>query len=164
YVTGRTESHDFPTTLGALDRERCGADAFVLKLSPGGRSLAYSTFLGGSGADEGTGIAVDARGCAFVVGWTPSLDFPFDPGKSAAGRKDAFAVCMSAAGNALDYATPIGGGSADEAFGVALDPTGAAWVVGRSRSVDLAVSADAHQARLSGALDGFLVQLSSEQG
>jgi hypothetical protein len=164
YVTGRTESHDFPTTLGAQDRERCGVDAFVAKLSGGGRTLLYSTFLGGSGQDEGRGIAVDARQRAVVVGWTQSLDFPFDAGREARGRKDGFAVCLTEMGNALAYATPLSGGSADEALAVALDPRGGAWVVGRTRSTDFPVTRDAHQARLAGACDAFFARLSGEDG
>jgi hypothetical protein len=164
YVTGRTESHDFPTTLGAFDRERCGVDAFALKLSSGGRTLLWGSFLGGSAKDEGTAIAVDGEGCAVVVGWTQSLDFPFDAGQSAPGRKDGFAVRVAESGNALRHATPIGGGSADEALGVTLDAEGAAWVVGRSRSSDLLLTPDAHQRRLAGAVDGFLVKLAPASG
>lgn len=164
YLTGRTSSHDFPTTLGAYDRERCGIDAFVVKLSGGGRTLLYSTFLGGSGQDEGTAVAVDGARQAVVVGWTQSLDFPFDLGRMAPGRKDGFAVRVSLTGNALLHATPLGGGSADEALGVTLDPLGTTWVVGRTRSNDFPVTKDAHQGRLAGAADGFLVRLSVEEG
>lgn len=161
YLTGRTLSHDFPTTLAALDRERCGVDAFVAKLSGGGRTLLYSTFLGGSGQDEGTAIAVDAQRRAVVVGWTQSSDFPFDEGAKAPGRKDGFVVRLSDTGNGLIHSTPLGGGSADEALGVALDALDTAWVVGRTRSADLLVTPDAHRARLSGAADAFLVRLST---
>jgi hypothetical protein len=160
YVAGRTQSHDFPTTLGALDRERCGVDAFVAKLSGGGRTLLYSTFVGGSGQDEATAIAVDAAKRAVVVGWTQSLDFPFDAGVTAPGRKDAFALRLSEAGNVLHHATPIGGGSSDEALGVTLDALDTAWVVGRTRSADLPPSHDAYRARHGGAADAFLVRLS----
>ncbi len=162
YVTGRTQSRDFPTTLAALDRERCGVDAFVAKLSGGGRTLLYSTFLGGSGQDEGTGIAVDAQRRAVVVGWTLSADFPFDASEKPAGRKDGFVVRLSDTGNALIHSTPLGGGSADEAMGVALDALGTAWVVGRTRSADMAVTPDAHRARLAGTADAFLARLSAE--
>lgn len=164
YLTGRTLSHDFPTTLGALDRERCGVDAFVCKLSGGGRSLHYSTFLGGSGQDEGTGIAVDADHCAMVVGWTQSLDFPFAEGQRAPGRKDGFAVRLSATGNGMELALPLGGSSADEALGVTLDAVGDAWIVGRTRSSDFPVTRDAWQGSLRGAVDGFLARIAREGG
>jgi len=163
YLTGRTSSHDFPTTLGAYDRERCGIDAFVAKLSGGGRTLLYATFLGGSGQDEANAIAVDAEHRAVVVGWTQSLDFPFD-GAQASVRKDAFAVRLAPMGNTLHWAVPLGGGSADEALGVALDPLGTPWIVGRTRSTDFRVTRDAHQARLAGPADAFLVRLAPEDG
>jgi hypothetical protein len=161
YVTGRTASHDFPTTLAAADRERCGLDAFVFKLSGGGRALVYSTFLGGSGQDEGTGLALDGARRAIVVGWTQSLDFPFAGDVAARGRKDGFVVALSSTGNALEFATPLGGGSADEARGVSLDPRGNAWVVGRTRSPDFP-RMPGGRAQLGGVADGFLVGLSPD--
>jgi len=162
YVTGRTESRDFPTTLGAFDREHCGVDAFVSKLSGGGRTLLFSTYLGGSGQDEANAIAVDSAQRAVVVGWTQSSDFPFDQGVAVPGRKDGFVVRLTDTGNAIVHATPLGGGSADEALGVALDGLDTAWVVGRTRSADLPVTSDALRARLSGAADAFLARVSPE--
>jgi hypothetical protein len=159
YVTGRTVSHDFPTTLGAFDRERCGVDAFVFKLSGGGRTLLYSTFLGGSGQDEGMALALDANRRAIVAGWTQSLDFPFRGEVVARGRKDGFVVALSSTGNALEFATPLGGGSADEALGVSLDPHGNAWIVGRTRSRDFQSSPGGRE-ELGGVADGFLSGLS----
>ncbi|NOT31420.1 MAG: hypothetical protein HOP15_13315, partial [Planctomycetes bacterium] len=162
YLTGRTVSHDFPTTLGAFDRQRLGVDAFVAKLSGGGRTLLYSTFLGGSGQDEATAIAIDREQRAVVVGWTQSPDFPFGLGEVAPGRKDGFAVRLSDSGNALLLALPLGGGSADEALGVTLDPLGSAWVVGCTRSADFPVSRDAQRSRLAGPADAFLVGISDQ--
>ena len=79
YATGRTFSSDFPTTPGALDTSyNGGVDAFVAKLSPSGSSLVYSTYLGGSGREDGTGIAVDATGSAYVTGDTASAGLPDD--------------------------------------------------------------------------------------
>jgi len=162
YLTGRTESHDFPTTLGAFDQERRGVDAFVLKLSGGARSLLYSTFLGGSLQDEGLAIAVDGERRAVVVGWTQSLDFPF--GSAPPGRKDAFVARVTEMGNALVHATVLGGSGADEALGLALDRDGSAWVVGRTRSRDLAVTGDACQPKLAGSADAFLAHVAVEDG
>jgi hypothetical protein len=82
YVTGFTSSFDFPTTAGAFDETRGGggSDAFVTKLAPNGAALRYSTFLGGSGFEEGLGIAVDGAGAAYVTGNTNSTDFPTTAG------------------------------------------------------------------------------------
>jgi murein DD-endopeptidase MepM/ murein hydrolase activator NlpD len=69
YVTGETDSSDFPTTPRAFDTGYNGnADAFVVKLNVAGSGLAYATFLGGSGVEDGYGIAVDASGAAYVTG------------------------------------------------------------------------------------------------
>lgn len=73
YVTGYTESSDFPTTAGALDIDFNGDwDAFVAKLDPTGSDLTYATFLGGSAEDDGYGIAVDSEGQAYLTGLTYS--------------------------------------------------------------------------------------------
>src|SRR5260370_26922648 len=71
-------SSNFPTTAGAVQpTSGGGADAFVTKLNPlGSAPLVYSTYLGGSGVDEGTGIAVDAAGNAYLTGTTHYTNFP----------------------------------------------------------------------------------------
>jgi len=158
YVAGRTVSHDFPTTLAAVDRERCGVDGFVLKLSGGGRVLVWSTFLGGSGQDEVTGLAVDGGRRVQVVGWTQSLDFPFTRG-AAKGRKDGFVAALSSTGNALEFASPLGGGSADEACDVSVDAAGRTWVTGITRSADFPLSRGAQRSTLGGVSDGFVVEV-----
>ena len=94
-MTGSTESTDFPTTPGAFQTTFGGGvyDAFVTKLNPTGTALVYSTYLGGTGDENGTGIAVDSAGDAFVTGVTSSTDFPTTPGAfqtSYGGGQDAF--------------------------------------------------------------------------
>jgi len=76
YITGTTWSIDFPTQ-DPLQSD-CGGynDAFVAKLNPLGSALVYSTYLGGSDSDGGTGIAVDTSGNAYITGTTRSADFP----------------------------------------------------------------------------------------
>src|SRR5439155_834674 len=77
YVTGDTFSTNFPTTSGAFQTTFGGGvrDAFVTKLNPTGSALVYSTYLGGSEADGGRAIAVDAAGNAYVTGITLSMNF-----------------------------------------------------------------------------------------
>jgi hypothetical protein len=93
-VTGETSSPDYPTTPGAFDRTFNGvSDAFVTKLNATGSALVYSTYLGGSSADDGNGIAVDTRGRAYVAGRTDSADYPTTPGafdRTLDGPNDAF--------------------------------------------------------------------------
>ena len=81
YVTGYTESTDFPTTSGAFDTTyNLGTDAFVAKLNAGGTALTYSTFLGGTSTDRGVGIAVDTVGNGYITGFTASTNFPTTAG------------------------------------------------------------------------------------
>lgn len=150
YVTGSTASLDFPTLKGAYDTTFNGAvdvlntDAFLAKFNSDG-ALVYSTFLGGSEADVGTSIALDAYGNAYVTGDTGSNDFPVTPGAFAgAGSKpDAFVAKLSPDGTALVYSTVIGGGGSEEASGIALDPSGNAYVAGLTHSPDFPVTPDA---------------------
>ena len=77
YVVGTTDSTDFPTTENAFQWTfGGGSDAFVIKLNDLGNALVYSSYLGGSDGDSGEGIAVDADGNAYVVGYSYSSDFP----------------------------------------------------------------------------------------
>jgi hypothetical protein len=137
YVTGFTESPDFPTTAGAFDQTHNGeADAFVTKLAPNGAALRYSTFLGGSGTDQGLGIAVDGAGAAYVTGFTDDadIDFPTTPGAfdrtHQGGPDDAFVTKLAPNGGALAYSTLLGGSGTDQGSGIAVDGAGAAYVTG----------------------------------
>ena len=82
YLTGSTgSSADFPTTAGAFDTTHNGAaDAFVTKLDASGAALGYSSYLGGSGYDQGLGIALDGAGSAYLIGTTVSANFPTTAG------------------------------------------------------------------------------------
>ncbi len=131
-ITGRTDSGDFPTTPGAFDRTyNGGRDVFVTQLSSTGAALGYSTYVGGSGEDEGGGIALGAG--AFVTGWTLSDDFPttanaFDP--SFNGNYDIFVLTLDAAGSQLDYSTYLGRGLSDYGRGIGTDAGANAYVAG----------------------------------
>ena len=94
--------------------------------------IVYSSYLGGSGDDYAYAVAVDASGAAYVTGSTASTDFPTASGyqNSNAGGTDAFVTKLNAQGSGLVYSTYLGGGSNDEDYGVAVDLSGRAWVVG----------------------------------
>lgn len=139
YVTGFTYSANFPITSGALRTSFMGTSkAFVLKLNPAGSGLVYSTFLGGSGADYGSGIAVDASGEAHIAGYTASVDFPVTAGAFqpayGGGAYDGFLAKLNQAGSALLFATYLGGLGNDTAAGVALDPSANIYVTGQTQS------------------------------
>jgi hypothetical protein len=140
YVTGATQSTDFPTTPGAFQRSSGGGgqDAFVTKLNPTGTALVYSTYLGGTGEDRGYGIAVDTAGNAYVTGWTYSTDFPITVGAfqtSGGAPEDAFVTKLNPTGTALVYSTYLGGSSYDFGQGIAVDTTGNAYVTGTTESL-----------------------------
>jgi hypothetical protein len=152
YVTGHTESPDFPTTPGAFSTgcaaidaklpvgDICsGGDAFVSKLSPDGSSLVYSTYLNGSRFEVGRSIAVDAAGNAYVTGFTSSPDFPtVDPVQKrfGGGDYDAFVIKLNPSGSALSYASYLGGRGEDGGYGIAVDGAGNAYVTGITNSPD----------------------------
>jgi hypothetical protein len=145
YVTGNTQSPDFPTKNAvqpSFGGERgSDVDAFAAKLSADGKALRYSTFLGGNKSDFGSGIAVDLRGQAYVVGGTQSPDFPtknaLQPALSGPG--DAFVVQFSADGSALRYSTYLGGSGGDEGSGIAVNLRGQAYVTGGTNSADFPI-------------------------
>ena len=137
YVTGETESLDFPTrdayqvSWGGGD-----GDAFVSKFSSSGEELLYSTFLGGYSYDSGYDIAVDSVDCAYVVGETESADFPVQrPYQSSkAEGDDAFVSKFSHSGSFLVYSTFLGGDENDSGYGIAVDALQSPYVTGETRS------------------------------
>ena len=147
FLTGNTQSADFPVTSGAFDESYNNFnDAFVLKLSANGTSLAYASYLGGSSFDGSTDIAVASDGSAFVIGSTESSDFPttgsaFD--QTLGGDNDGFGARISADGSALSYATFLGGSSYDYANSGVLDSSNNVYVTGSTSSADFPTTSGA---------------------
>ncbi len=139
YVTGRTESTDFPVQNAVQGAFGAGElDAFVTKLTPQG-AVVYSTYLGGSDEDRGMGIDADADGNAYVAGTTLSRDFPTqDPFQANHGGGvifgDAFVTKIAPDGGALVFSTYLGGESNDQANDIVVDALGRATVVGNGSS------------------------------
>jgi hypothetical protein len=142
YITGTTDSLDFPTVSPFQPTNHGAGDAFVAKLSPSGQALVYSTYLGGSDGENGNGIAIDAAGDAFVTGSTSSIDFPtasaFQAARANQGspNNDAFITKLAPSGQALVYSTYLGGSVTDQAYGIAVDGAGDAYVTGITDSSD----------------------------
>ncbi len=173
YVTGSTTSSDFPTTLGAFQPTLHGLqNAFATKLNSDGTGLRYSTYLGGSNADWGFGIALDSQNNAYLTGATCSNDFPvtasafqltFQAGSN--GEIGSQIRCVSngfvskLSSNAvlsqlnlglpepvsLAYSTYLGGASGDAAYGIAVDSQGNAYVAGTTYSFNFPVTPLAFQ-------------------
>ena len=165
YVTGSTDSANFPTTVGAFDASFNVRDAFVTKLNAAGSALAYSTYLGGSSADRGLGIAVDGAGSAYVTGDTNSTDFATTVGAfdtTHNGVEDAFVTKLNAAGSALAYSTYLGGsGGVDQGHGIAVDGAGSAYVTGFSGSANFPTTAGAFDMSANGLEDPFVTKLNA---
>ena len=164
YVTGTTYSSDFPTS-SPLQRA-CGGcsegagTGFVAKLNAGGATLAYSTYLGGSNGDQGSAIALDSSGSAYVTGNTSSSDFPTVNSFQSAllGEYTAFVAKLNPAGSALTYSTYLGGSNGDLGYGIAVDSSGSAYVTGNTSSTDFP-SLNPLQAALLGEYTGFVSKL-----
>jgi beta-propeller repeat-containing protein/HYDIN/CFA65/VesB family protein/ASPM-SPD-2-Hydin domain-containing protein len=137
YIAGETYSTNFPIVTGAFTTNRGQGDAFVAKLSGDGSSLLYSTYLGGSAQDAARGIAVDSSGNAYVAGQTFSTDFPMQSAlqPTNSGNEEAFVTELNASGS-LVYSTYFGGSGFDQANGIAVDPSGNAYVTGYTNSSD----------------------------
>jgi hypothetical protein len=137
-VTGETWSTNFPLESPFQSTRGGPRDAFVTKFSPTGSTLIYSTYLGGSSIDEGSGIAVDASGNVYITGFTESINFPLqNPFQSTRGSiSDAFVTKFSPAGSTLIYSTYLGGNSNDLASNIAVDLAGNAYVTGATLSTN----------------------------
>ena len=173
YVTGSSDSADFPTTPGAFQPTRPNSNqyfshAFVTKFSADGSALAYSTYSGSSGVDAGLGIAVDGSGSAYVTGWTQSNDFPtvnpIQAPKNNSGSASAFVTRFTGDGSALTYSTYLGGSCAqafcDEGLGIAIDGSSNAYVTGLTYAEDFPTTPNAFQKTNRGADNAFVAKIS----
>jgi hypothetical protein len=171
YVCGSTSSPDFPVTANAIQTTFHGVagstlDAYVTKLSPGGASIVYSTFLGGNDEDDATGIAVDSAGNAFIAGQSYSTDFPTVNAfqSTLGGGEDEFVAKINAAGTALIYSTYLGGNKYAFSGGIAIDSAGDAYVGGSTSATNFP-TVNAFQTANAGGpdpsfnYDGFISEL-----
>jgi hypothetical protein len=167
YVTGQTESSNFPTTAGARDRT-CGTDgacnrssaggavqpdAYVSKLNTTGSALVYSTYVGGSGTDVAYDVALNAAGNAHITGFTESADFPRANAfqTTRRGGTDAFITKLTLTGGGLVYSSYLGGSAGDErgregesGNALTVGPDGGAYITGGVISRDFPTTAGAY--------------------
>ena len=165
YVAGQTDSLDFPVTAGAAQSANAGGtDVFVAKIGPAGGPLAFATYLGGSSADVGNGVALGPGGTVFVAGETASADFPVTPGAfqtASPGPRAGFVAKLDAAGGALVYSTYLGGSLTARCNAIAVDSSGQAYVVGRTDSPNFPTTAGVDFPAYLGAFDGFVTKLNA---
>lgn len=165
YVTGFTSSTKFPTTPGVWQGFLAGlTDVFVAKLSSSG-SLLYSTYLGGLDRDEGTGIAVDSAGNAYVTGFTTSTTFPRSNAvqSNLRGPFDVFITKLNATGSSLLYSTYLGGSAFELNPGVAVDIFGNAYVTGLTSSPDFPTVNPFQTDNKGGTGDVFVTKISETE-
>ncbi|PKM78557.1 MAG: hypothetical protein CVU90_02125, partial [Firmicutes bacterium HGW-Firmicutes-15] len=142
YVTGYTKStkgQGFPASGGPDSSHNGGEDVFVARVAEDGLSLEYCSYIGGSKDEQGTGIAVDSSGRAYVTGYTSSSQsqgFPASggPNSSLEGGRDVFVARVAGDGHSLDYCGYIGGSQPDMGYGIAVDGEGIAYVTGYTES------------------------------
>ena len=163
-VAGYTNSQDFPTTQGAYSRVHAGnEDVYVLKLSSDGRTLEWSTLIGGTGQDIPWDIDVGPDGEVYVTGHTTSDLFPTTQGaysRDLNGDQDAFVLCLSSDGSSLHYSTYLGGEGDDKGTSVLALPDGSALVGGQTESFAFPTTSGAYDRALGGFSDAFVSKLS----
>ncbi len=168
YVAGQTESVDFPTVNPYQASLKGSSDAFVTKFDAAGNALVYSTYLGGSGFQQGYAIAIDSSESAYITGITNSTDFPVvnayqatNPSAAGSGTNPGFVSKLSPAGNVLDYSTYLGGSADSFPYAIAVDSNGEAYVTGATDSTDFP-TVNPYQSQLKGLVDAFITKFSAQ--
>jgi hypothetical protein len=163
YVTGSTDSYDFPTTPGAYDVSHNGSkNVFVSKLDNSLSTLLASTFIGG-GSDIGYSIAIDEMGNVCVTGFTKSSEYPTTPGaydeSHNGGGGDVFVSKLNSSLSTLLASTFIGGRGYDRSYSIAIDGTGKLYVTGSTESFDYPTTPGAYDESHNGNKDIFVSKL-----
>ena len=160
-IAGVTFSTDFPVKSPFQSQNRGHGDAFVAQLNQEGAALLYSSYLGGTDADEATGIAIDAGGNVYLVGTTASTDFntqnPLQPNNR--GQHDAFVTKVNQNGSGLIYSTYLGGLKDEAGNGIAVDASGNAYVTGSTASNDFGTKNPFQPASGGGDLDAYVTKI-----
>ena len=165
YLTGITEAPDLITTPDAFQQTFGGGsfDAFVAKFDPrrsGEASLIYGTYLGNSGDDQGSGIAVDGRGNAYIVGTTNSNQFPHTR-SFGTGTGGTFLVKLSLAGRSLLYSNVLHGAAGT---GIALDSSRNALLTGGAVAQGFPTTSRAFQRTFAGGVSDAFVTKFNDRG
>lgn len=164
YISGSTESANFPTKLGIQNSFGGVRDAFFSKLDPTGNTLIYSSYLGGDGYENSSCVMVNKEGEIYLRGYTDSLNFPVkDNREKIAGGKDIFIVKINSAGNDLIFSNFLGGSDDDicHISAIALGPLGEVYVAGNTYSVDFPTK-NPFQAQNAGGSDFFIAKMVSD--
>ncbi len=166
YITGKTNSPDFPTTAGALQTTGGGAtdDVFITKVSSAG-TIAWSTYLGGTGNDVGEAVRVDLSGRVYIAGTTDSTDLPATAGVVRPDKRDfgqytdGFVGALEPAGDRLRFLSYFGGSHEDAIHSMVIDEGGALYLSGYTSSPDLPTTSSACLTGYRGNGDAFIAKL-----
>lgn len=163
YITGHTTSTNFPGKNQIQAANAGSIDSFVAKINADGLTLAYCTYLGGSGDDCAKAIAVDGSGDAYITGYTKSANFPTKNAiqTSNAGSNDAFISKINADGSALAYSTYLGGSGDDYAEAIAVDGSGNAYITGYTDPASFPTK-NPIQASNAGLWDAFVTKINAD--
>jgi hypothetical protein len=165
YIVGSTTSTNFPTHSPVQAAGDGISSGFVTKLNSSGNGLVFSTYLGGSGNDFASGVGLDSSSNVYVTGATQNPSFPTtqgafqtkcgSDGACNGGLPDAFVTVFKADGSGFVYSTFLGGESADQGYGIAVDSAGDAYVTGATLSSDFPLKSPI-QNTYGGSQDAFV--------
>lgn len=166
YITGNTYSLDYDIKPGAFQSTKAGSfDVFITKLNASGTDLIYSTYIGGDNVDYSNAISLGVEGSIYIAGYTMSSNYPTTTGAwqttHGGGTRDIIITKLHASGISLLYSTYLGGNDYDEAFGLAVDSLGNAFVTGYTFSSDFETTIGAFQTSLAGSADAFITKFNS---
>jgi hypothetical protein len=161
YITGETDSDDFPTANAYNDTYSGNWDIFITKLNASG-GLNFSTYLGSTGRDEGYGIAVDTNDDVYVTGLTDSLAFPTKSAysNSLTGEEDIFITKLNRTGNGIIYSTFLGGSGDDSGRAIVVDGIGDVYITGMTKSSDFPMWRSYNET-FGGDRDSFILKINS---
>nr|MDQ2901390.1 SBBP repeat-containing protein [Acidobacteriota bacterium] len=167
FLTGSTDSNNFPLSNAGQISRAGNTDAFITKMDPSGSTLLFSSYLGGGDNDIAQAIALDSGGNVYIAGNTASSDFPTVPGSYQTsyqgGATDIFVTKIQPDGRSrLAYSTYVGSHGDDFANGIAVDGSGQVYITGSTNSDQFPVTADAQQMTRAGASDVVVVKLDQQ--
>jgi photosystem II stability/assembly factor-like uncharacterized protein len=160
YLTGVTDSTDYPRQSALQQTLKGAGDVFITKFNPQGTALTYSTYLGGTGEDVALGIALDPSKNIYLTGYTYSSDYPTlnAAHPTSGGGVDAFVTKVNAVGSSLVYSTYMGGSRGEEGAGIALGADNSAYITGYTSSTNFPII-NAIQPTNAGGVDAIIFKL-----
>jgi len=165
FVSGDTDSNNFPTTDFAFDKTDNNSDAFISKFSNDLSVLLASTFLGGASSENWAHMTLDNEGNVFITGYTKSSDFPmtaavFDSTKN--DGEDIFISKMSSDLDSLLASTYLGGNGNDEPYSISISESGEIHIIGTTYSVDYPMTDFSYKDTLDGSVDVVVSKLNND--